>query len=286
MYYFIQIQASVDKNYFWGISYDAWFTGLTPILIFVLGYIINEIIKKCNEKKRLKELEKYFKKLIELLNKPLHKQTSEFLKFSHSLKEEREQHFILDNITNFHVEQIKEISSKDLYSIYIKNKEGSISEKTELYGKLRANIDFIDGVKKSIINHLSMFRQKLDKYQEDYKINIDTICVLFQSMVSDVTSFENQDLFLKELDNIISNWQALKKTDIEHKDMYVTKASFIEPIRELCRKYFLDPRSVIISKHVMQCIYAFNDIVETKKVSRRHKTVGIKLKKYLKNLIL
>lgn len=112
MKYFLQIQASLDKHLFWGISYDAWFTGLTPILIFILGYIVNEIVKKFNEQKRLKELEEYFRKLIELLNKPLNKQTKEFLKFSHSLKEKKEQILILNDVTNFHVEQIKDVNNK------------------------------------------------------------------------------------------------------------------------------------------------------------------------------
>jgi hypothetical protein len=116
-----------------------------------------------------------------------------------------------------------------------------------------------------------MFWGKYDKYQQDYKLNIDTISVLFQSMVSDnINSFGEQDPFLKEFGNIISNWQSLKNSSIEHKDMYATKKKFIEPVRDLCRKYFANPRSVIISKYIMQCIYAFNDIEETKKVFRRH----------------
>lgn len=271
MGFLLQIQQSIDKNNILGISYDAWFTGLTPILIFILGYIINEVIKNCNEKKRLRELERYFKKLIELLNKPLNKQKEEFLKFSHSLKERKEKLLILEDVTNFHVEQIREISNKDLYTIFIKNKKGSLASKTELYGTLRANIDFIDQVKKSIRDDFPMFRRKYDKYQQDYKLNIDTISVLFQSIVSDnINSFGKPDLFLMEFNNIISNWQALKNTGTEYKDMYVTKNKFIEPLRDLCRKYFANARSVIVSKYVMQCIYAFNDIEETKKVFRRH----------------
>ncbi len=260
-----------ENNIFWGISYDAWFTGLTPILIFILGYIVNEIIKKINEKKRLKDLEKYFRQLIQLLNKPLNKQIKNFLKFSHSLKEKKEQLLVLDDVTNFHVEQIREISNQDLYTIYIKNKNGGISLRTELYGKLRANIDFIDQVKKSIRDYFPMFWGKYDKYQQDYKINIDTISNWFQNMISEnINSFGGQqDAFLKEFDNIISKWQSSKNIGIGLTDMYVTKVKFIEPLRDLCRKYFSDPRSMIISKYIMQCVYAFNDIEETKRVFRR-----------------
>jgi hypothetical protein len=89
-------------------------------------------------------------------------------------------------------------------------------------------------------------------------------------MVSDnINSFSEQDPFLKEFDNIILNWQSFNSS-IEFKDMYVSKKKFIEPVRDLCRKYFANPRSVIISKYIMQCVYAFNDIEETKRVFRRH----------------
>ena len=270
MGFLLQIQLG-DKNNFLGISYDALLTGLIPILIFILGYIFNKIIEKRKEKKRLNELEDYFKKLIELLNNPVNKQKNEFVKFSHYLKEKKEQFLTLNDVTNFHVDQIREINNEDLYKIFIKNKKGSLESKTGLYGKLRANIDLIDQVKKSIREDFPLFWEKYDKYQQDYKLNIDTISVLFQSMVSDnMNSLGNQDLFLMELDNIISNWQALKNTGIKHTDMYVTKYKLIDPVRDSCRRHFANPRSAIVSKYVMRCVYAFHNIEETRKVFRRH----------------
>ena len=95
--------------------------------------------------------------------------------------------------------------------------------------------------------------------------------VLFQGMVSDnINSFSEKDPFLKEFDNIVANWQLLKNCNIDYKDMYVSKKKFIEPVRDLCRKYFANPRAVMILKYIMQCVYNFNDIEETKKVFRRH----------------
>src|SRR5665647_2186686 len=182
MDFLLQIQTSVNNSNFWGISYDALFMGFTPILIFILGYIINEKIKNCHEKKRLYELEEYLKSSIGILKEPLNKQIEELLKFSNSLKEKKETHLYLDHLASFDVEQIKEISSKDLYKIFIKNKKGSIVEKTELYGKLRAGIDYFDAIKKSLGNDFSSFSKQYfeneDVYRQNFKLLDEFILVM------------------------------------------------------------------------------------------------------------
>lgn len=270
MHYFIQIQALPNKNNFWGISHDAWFTGLTPILIFILGYIINEIIKNNNEKKRLEELERYFKKLIELLEKPLNRQKEEFLKFSQSLKDKKEQFLNLNQVANFHIEQIREINNKDLYTIFIKNKKGSINDKTELYGKLKGNLDLVEEIRKSFESDFTIFWTKYDKYQQEYKMNIETISVIFESMVSKHEAYsQQQDDLLLGIAKIRSSWFELKFSNIEYKDMYIAQQMFVEPVRELCRQYYYNPRSALILRYIKQCTGAFNNILETKKVFRR-----------------
>lgn len=267
----IQAAESQDKNSFWGISYDSWFTGLTPILIFILGYIINKLIENNKEKKRLIELEEYFRESIYLLKKPVNKQKQAFIDVSHKLKEQKEQHIILDYSPNFHVDQIKVISNKDLYTIFIKNKKGSISEKTLLYGKLKAGIDYIDNLKVSFKSDFLRFWESYDKNQQEYKRNIEITDEAFAKMVSQSRhpSMQN-DLLLPALDKIRLKWMGFKKEGFEFTDMYIAKEMYINPVRELCKENMHDPRAAFIMKHIMLANYAFHNIQEAKKVYRRH----------------
>jgi hypothetical protein len=259
------------KDSFWGISYDGWFTGLTPILIFILGYIINKIIENNKERRRLKELEEYFIQSINLLQKPVNKQKQAFIDVSHKLKEKKEQHIILDYSPNFHVDQVREINNKDLYTIFIKNKKANISEKTALYGRLKAGIDYIDNLKISFKNDFLRFWESYDKNQQEYKRNIEITDEAFAEMVSQSRhpSMQN-DLLLPALDQIRLKWMSYKKEGYEFYDMYIAKEMYINPVRELCKENMHDPRAVFIMKHIMLANYAFHNIEEAKKVYRRH----------------
>ena len=84
---FKNIELVDSKDSFWGISYDGWFTGLTPVLLFICGYIIAKKIENNKEKKRLNNLEKYFRKNIDFLQVLVTKQINAFVKFANDLKE-------------------------------------------------------------------------------------------------------------------------------------------------------------------------------------------------------
>ncbi len=276
MKYLLQITSqsiltSEGRTSFWGISYDGWFTGLTPILIFILGYIINKMIENHKEKRRLVELEEYFKRCIELLEKPLNKQKKEFIKLSHSLKHEKQQHIYLGSVTNFHVERIKEISSKDLYTIFIRNKKGNIFEKTDLYEKLLASIDTIHIVKNSFKDDYLLLKESHYKYQQKYNKNLEMTDKLFYKMFSESKKPSlKEDLFLSKIEEIRLGWSSSKKEGYHYTDMYVAKQMYLEPIKDLCKESMRDPRSAEILEYIMLSIYAYNNVEEIKKVYRRH----------------
>lgn len=254
-------QQPQDKSTFLGISGDGWFTGLVPVFIFIVGYIINKAIENRKERQRLNELEEYFKQSVRLLQKPLTRQIDEFLNISHLLKEKKEQHLVLKDITNFHVEQIKEISNKDLYSIYIKNREASILEKTELYSKLRAGIDFIDNVRKTMREKFMMFWESYNKNQNEFKRNIEITDEIFNDLIARSPSPSIQaDWLVSGIDKIRLNWISVKDKGIDYMDMYVAKELYLEPLRELCKQDMRDPRTAALLKYTMAAIYSFHNI--------------------------
>lgn len=269
MFQFLQILnkcgVSETENKFLGISNDGWFTGLVPVLIFILGYIINRIIENKKEKKRLRDLEKYFNQLIIFLDEPVKKQIAELLKTCASLKQKKEQHLYLNYVTGFNLDQIKEINNKDLYSIYIKNKSGKIETKAKLYSKLRTGIDYLDVISKSMKDELAQFQESYDENELKYKKSLEELEQVYNSMIlqfrlSNVAS----DNFLLELAAIRKDWFEFKKEGFHYTDMYIAKEMYLNKYRELCVRNMNDPRAVASVNYIMSAIYAFHNITEAK----------------------
>jgi hypothetical protein len=168
--------------------------------------------------------------------------------------------------------QVKEIQDKDLYTIFIRNKGGDIVKKTELYGKLRGSIDFINRTKKTIIEDFNFLRQRYEKYQDDFNKCLETIDDAFRIMLSQPRTTE-QEVFLVSMDKIRMNWAKPgigNERDISYADRYNTKNNFIDPLKSLCEQNIGDSRAGFIMNHLMSSIYAFYNIVEIKAVYRRH----------------
>ena len=262
-----------NDSTFLGVSFDTIFTVLTTLGIFILGYIVNRQLELRKEKRRLKELEEYFIKLLELLENPLVRQKDEFLAFSRRLKEKKEKHFELINITPFQVDLIKEIDNKDLYTIFIKTKKGDTSRKTELFGKLRGQIEYFDVVKKTYKESFENFVTRSEQYDRTYKEHIKITSDFFDQMVSESKSKGQnpaQDIFLITLDNIRAKWVAYGVDGKVYQDRYVAREYYLLPSWELCKTHILDPRAAFLTKHLLECIYAFDNLEELKRVYRRH----------------
>ncbi len=228
---------SQGKSSFLGVSPDTVFTVVTTVLIFVLGYVINNWVELRKEKNRLTELEDYFTKLIELLERPIRKQIDALVDFTNKLKEKKEQHYSLLDITTFQVELLREIDSKDLYAIFIKRKKGETSLKTELFGKLRGQIEHVDVVKKSIKSSLEDLMKKSEGYEHSYKESIKITSEAFDNMVSENRLRGVQlakDQLLMGLDNIRAQWIAVGQDGIVFQDRYIARKHYLDPVKVLC----------------------------------------------------
>jgi hypothetical protein len=256
-----------------GVSMDTVFTVFTTIAIFILGVIIERRIELRKENKRLKELEEYFIKLVELSEKAVIKQADGFKDFADKLVEKKEQHFHLLDVSAFSMAPIKEIDKKDLFTIFIKRKKGDIGTKTELFRKLLGNIEHIDNIKTSYKEVYSTYIDKFDKFQHDYNDNLIVTSDSYDNMLTynEANKIKPEtDLFLLRLDRIRAAWAGLEKEGVDYRDRYIAREKYIEPIRTLCRESIGDQRSVYVLKHIMNCIYAFDNMEELKKFYSDH----------------
>lgn len=259
-----------------GISMDTIFTVLTTLAIFVAGIIVNRKIEVSKEKRRLKELEEYFIKLIELCEKSVLKQADGFKDFAEKLIEKKDQHFHLIDVSAFSMEPIKEIDKKDLFAIFIKGKKGEVGPKTELFRKLIGNIEHMDNIKTAYKREFQVFINKFDKFQHDYNENLKVTSDAYDNMrtFNEAKKIKPEDdPFLLELDRIRAEWAGLEKEGIDFRGQYVTREKYLEPIRKLCRDSIGDQRAVYILKHIMECIYAFENMEELKIFYSQHFTI-------------
>ena len=254
----------------WFKDYGSIIGSSITIILFIFGFIINKQLEKFKEKKRLFEVEKYLKTLIQLLEKPLLKQCHLLVEFSHILKDKKDLHLHLEDVTNFHVEEMKKIDEKDLFAIFIKYKNESLIRKTELFGKLKASIDYVNRNKQFIIIDVKEFGERFEKHQNDFKENILIIEDLFRSFFLQNDSTKNGVFFLA-MNTLKTEWvnsDNNKDDNYKYTDRYNTMTKFIEPLQKLCEKHISEIMPNQIFRHIMLCTYAYDNIEEVKKIYR------------------
>ena len=260
-----------------GISMDTIFTVFTTLIIFFLGFFLNRINENRKNAHALKELKEYYLQLIELLKNPVNNQISSLVKFSKELREKVEQHYFVSDITNFRVDLIIAVDTKNLYEILVKRNKGEIKYKSKLFGKLLAGIYYIDEVKKSMKATFRDFITKYEVYDKNFKDNLKITSEAYdewRTCNEQNNLHPAQDNFLLKLDRIRYIW-------INHnggnpndgqafQDRYIVKDYYLEPMLELCRNTSSDRRAIFLISHILECIYAFDNIEELKYVYRRH----------------
>jgi hypothetical protein len=235
--------------------------------------VINIRIEISKENRRLIELEKYFIKLIDLVEEPAIKQKESLLAFTAKLKNRIDQHYTLSYVTTFRVDLIKEIENRDLYEIFIMRKKGDIKVKTDLFQQIRGQIDYLDEVKKSLRSSFEDFMNRSEKYDAIYKENIAITNDAFANMIVQNGLNEvhpEQDILLRELDKIRALWVRSGTIERPFQDRYLARVHYLDPVRQLCTLNPTDPRATFILKHILECIHAFDNMEEIKYVYRRH----------------
>ncbi|HMT73285.1 MAG TPA: hypothetical protein PKA77_04415 [Chitinophagaceae bacterium] len=260
------------KNTLLGISYDTIFTVLTTILIFILGYVIAKRIESRKERKRLLELEKYFLKNLEMLEKPVELQIKSLINTSKRLKNKREESLIVDDIIGLSGSFLNDTDNKDLYKIFVNNKKGDIQVKTELYRKLRASLDYIIAVKKGFLRDSLAYMKKSEGFSNKYKRNIKIVNDLLDDLIYErIKEKSHPENFpaLYKIARIRTTWMDSSQTE-DKLDLFYSFTNFIKPVQEICKISQNDEIVGQIIKPVMECVYEYHNIVELRYFYRKH----------------
>lgn len=119
---------------------------LTPVLLFILAYIINELIKQTKRKKNLSKLKDFFFVNLKAITKQSEAQIKQNIDCIKRLKNNQETDIKIRKISGNHLKRLNEIKFDDLFEIFILRRKGKSKkdENFKLFYDLNNNIDFIE----------------------------------------------------------------------------------------------------------------------------------------------
>jgi hypothetical protein len=251
------------------ISNDTIFTVLVTIGIFLFGYLLNRWNDNRKEKNRLVQLYHYYSNLIELLKDPIEKQIQSLIEFAKQLKNKEDLHYFVTSYTAFSLNLIDEISNHDLYKIFVNNKNGTLKQKTAIYKQLNSNTTYLIASENYIKKEFNLFTEKLELYDEKFKNHLQKTSEHYDKIITNNAQNgvdPENDVFFVRLIELRNNWI---ENNENFRDIYVAREHFIEPLLNFCRQNIEDSRVELLLQDALNCVYAMNNLNDTKWVYRR-----------------
>ena len=252
-----------DQMTFLGIGLDTIFTVSITIGIFFAGEWFKRLYDRKKEFERLKSIEMYLFKLLELIEEPAEKQKVKLEEFVNQIREEKEQHFQLSYVASLNMEPIKEIDNQDLFQIFIARRKGNLEYKTELFGKIRHQIDYLHAVQSSLKEVFEKMMSEHRSYDSKFKEHFKTSHKLFDFWIAENVRNKlsrEDDLFLAKVDELRAAWIKKERADVPYYDMFITNEEYYAPLKDLCKQFLHDPRASVLLEQVMECQQAVNNI--------------------------
>lgn len=242
-----------------GISHDALFTTITPISIFIFGYILNRFNDYRKERKRLIEVKDYFFALCDFLERPIRIQISVFNEYRKNISSKDQINFTYKDTSDLDIKNFSNVSHKDLYKILFRKKRDEIKIKTQRFNEILNSINFIGRQKENTLKNFNTFYDDFKKYESQWINYSDSILRNYDCFISYIKQNNikvSEDLFLKDSDRIIHSWAQLENSS----NMYIKYRELITQLRTVCNKHITDPRALSVLQLVVGATYAFNNI--------------------------
>ena len=141
----IVVESSKQTINIFGLSIDiVVFTVLTPILIFIFGYLLNRYNDWRKEKKKLYDIRLYFYSIVETLLKATSKQKKNIDDFIKSLKEEKIQNLKFALSADFKINHINALPKTDLFSVIVNKEKKNREKRLSIFWKCQQSFDLIN----------------------------------------------------------------------------------------------------------------------------------------------
>lgn len=277
-----------DKSTLLGVSIDTVFTVTVTIAIFLFGYSMQKRVDERKEKKRLDEIEEYFKSLIRLVSSSAKQQSEALLAFSESVNERKEQHYRLTFVPAFSLEALAEIPNQDLFKIFISRLDGSMNEKVNRFRDVTYRIDYLYEVRGDMMPSFEKFIEQDRSYHREYAKHATALNQMVDDQLSKslaASSKGKNDPLLTEIQIARINWMLYPRKNVEFQDMYVANDEYLAVIKKSVEKYFDDPRASALLYHIKGAQQAVADSTSIKKLyAKNFYKKGTDIKKAVEEL--
>lgn len=232
-----------------------------------------------NENDRINEIAIYTRTKLTELSNGMDEQIKEILKFTKSLKKNRDLDYYFSMSPRFSSASFLLISRVDLYRIYVTQQAGNFDENVANYNRLINIIDNVTEYKGLLSQAFLHFIERKEKFYEQWNDAVLSLHRVFDTYTANLRmQGENpaNDAVLSEFYRLKHEWSLKIRpaNDNNFNDLNIAYEEFIMPLYDFVQGHFADPRSQIFMNYILECIAAYKNIVYIKKFYRRNFTLN------------
>lgn len=255
---------------------------LTPVVLFFIGYFINEWVKNRNQKKELKILKSLLLTQLQQLFNQVNDQienNADCIKRSESSDENDVR---LKRHSGSNIERIRNIPFKDLFQILVNEPSQKSKNRyyyIERFNKLFRIIDYYDLSIKSSYGNNDIILRNLNEFREKWNNSQKQILHFRNLLVSTLNSQRipiANNSFVSTFVNICEAFEEKYGKDIQNLDLAYNE--FIISLIAFSKEYSNDPNSAFLMSMLQESKHAY---LETK---AQRLTLSIELKDLNKSL--
>ncbi|MBI2427963.1 MAG: hypothetical protein HYV29_04070 [Ignavibacteriales bacterium] len=251
------ITQPLDNLTFYGVSYDAIFTTVVTISIFIFGYIINRFIEYRKEVRSKKELRELIIVQLNTLLEPIEKQSIAFKELSDSIISKKYQDYVYQE-GNYHTGYLTNLPSVDIYKSFVYGSKKYKSERIKAYNLFLKTLAFFGRqsqiTKDQFIEFIGRHKSYIDIWNEHTNAIVRYHDYLLSFAKRNKIS-PGKDPFLKEFNLIIHNWAKIQnRTDIQ-----TLLEHFLKPLKALCLANPSDERTNVLLPRIIEANQAYSN---------------------------
>ena len=251
---------------------------LIAVIVAILAIVIPPITRWINEIFHRRNLRKYTLHVSHSLIKGYGKRIKIFKKLAKQIGNIDELGYEYTRSMGYIAQNLLNIPQNDLFRLFVSRRKSKTSQDYNQFKELFDAIAFFVNHEEEAYINFTQFFSDIRRYQAEFKNNMNTILRLndhYRSVAAQNNIGPNEDLFLREIDEILGAYSNLKN-NVRY-DITMTK--FITPLKKVTIKHLADERSVLILDRIVDCNSAFSEILNVKEI---YSAVYFELAKTLK----
>ncbi len=194
---------------------------------------------------RFEDLREYVIEVLKGLEGPINNQVRGFDVALGALSKRVNLGFEIIVDPSLRITNLKNINNQDLYKIFVQKNALNRDQKISSFLKLEKSVALIEYVKKELRKDVTLIFKVYRKHEDEWGDKVQKIRSCYESLL--IENLRDQrsadsDPFVAGLDSIFANWlENAEKVNI--RDLYYLRVNLIEPVKMLCNRHIIDPRT-------------------------------------------